>query len=531
MFSIIKDKKLLLYLLITFIVSFIFFSFLQNRNSLADPDSYYHAKITRMMIDKGLVFKKFPSLNATILRDNFVDYHWLYHASLIPFVSFFGDLTGVRIGTIFLTALFIAVFYFILHTNRIRFPGFYLFLLISVPTFILRLSIVKANAVSLCFLFLGINLMLKKKRWQLLLLSMIYVWFYGGFIMLTGTSLVYIISMGIKNTVDNSKEILKPKIIYWRAIKYFFRGLFLPDGWKSLLMVLSGNLLGMVINPYAGANFKFYWVQIYKIAMVGSPAGFDLGRGWYPVSGQVLLNETMVILIVFIILIALLMILKVKANLEFIFFSSLSIAFLIMSRRSIRMFEYSAPVIAWFLAAGFKLLFQSVTKEQFIERTIKIFRPKIVPITLAAIIISISGFFIFTGIRDVKKMLYNHPLHHLKGPAAWLKNNTPSQSVVFNAGWDDWPFLFYFNDHNNYLVGLDPLFMYEHDAKKYRLWYRIINGRVKTNLAADIINNFNAKFVVLSRKRKFSRFIRILDNTEKITRVFEDNSGFVYKLE
>ncbi len=46
-------------------------------------------------------------------------------------------------------------------------------------------------------------------------------------------------------------------------------------------MVLAGNILGMLINPYALANFKFYWVQIYEIAMVGSPAGFDLARGWY----------------------------------------------------------------------------------------------------------------------------------------------------------------------------------------------------------------------------------------------------------
>ncbi|MBW2652453.1 MAG: hypothetical protein JRC57_05140, partial [Deltaproteobacteria bacterium] len=62
--------------------------------------------------------------------------------------------------------------------------------------------------------------MLKKKRIWLLILSMVYVWFYGGFILLTGTSLVYIISLGIKNILDNSGEILKAKIIYGRAIKY-----------------------------------------------------------------------------------------------------------------------------------------------------------------------------------------------------------------------------------------------------------------------------------------------------------------------
>jgi hypothetical protein len=284
------NSKLILHLSAVFVAGFLFFSFLQNPDSLPDPDSYYHAKMARLMMEKGLVFEKFPSMSFSILKDNYVDYHWLYHVSLIPFISTFGDLTGVRIATIFFTSLFLVLFYFILHRHNIKYPGLYLLLLASVPTFILRLSIVKANAVSLCFLFLGINLILNKKSIWLLPLSMVYVWFYGGFILLTGASLVYIISLGVKNTLDNSGEILKAKIIYGRALKYFFKGVLTLYGWKAFSVILTGNLLGMLINPYALANFKFYWVQIYEIAMVGSPAGFDLARGWYSISGQVLLS-------------------------------------------------------------------------------------------------------------------------------------------------------------------------------------------------------------------------------------------------
>jgi hypothetical protein len=128
-------------------------------------------------------------------------------------------------------------------------------------------------------------------------------------------------------------------------------------------------------------------------------------------------------------------------------------------------------------------------------------------------------------------MLYNHPLYYLSGPANWLKDNTSRDSIVFNAGWDDWPFLFYFNDHNNYLVGLDPIFMYEYDADKYKLWFKIINGKVKENLASIIIHNFNSRYVVLSKKRKFKRFIKILTNNPNISKIFEDSSGFVFKIE
>lgn len=527
--------KLIIYLSAVFIAGFLFFSFLQNSDSLPDPDSYYHAKMARLMIERGLVFEKFPSLSFTILKDNYVDYHWLYHVSLIPFISIFGDLMGVRIATIFFTSLFLVLFYFILHRNNIKYPGLYLLSLASVPTFILRLSIVKANAVSLCFVFLGINLMLKKKCIWLLLLSMVYVWFYGGFILLTGASLVYIISLGIKNTLDNSGEILKAKIIYGRAIKYFLKGVLIPYGWKAFFIILTGNLLGMLINPYVIANFKFYWVQIYKIAMIGSPSSFDLARGWYSISGQALLNETMVLFIALIILISLFILFRVKVSLEFIFFAALTTAFIILSKRSLRMFEYSAPISVWFIAVGFNLLFQSISKEQFLKGIDKIFKTKIplkgISFILACVVVYISSLFTYTAIRDVKIMLYNHPLYYLSGPANWLKDNTSKDSIVFNAGWDDWPFLFYFNDHNNYLVGLDPIFMYEYDADKYKLWFKIINGKVKEDLASIIINNFNSRHVVLSKKRKFKRFIRILTNNPNITKTFEDSSGFVFKIE
>jgi len=473
------NLKIILYLLIVFIFAFLFFSFLQNTDSLPDPDAYYHAKIARLMIEKGPVFKEFPSLSFTILKDNYMDYHWLYHVTIIPFVSKFGDLTGVRIATIFLTSMFLVLFYLILHRNGIKYPGLYLLLLASVPTFILRLSIVKANAVSLCLLFLGIDFMLKRKRIGLLLVSMVYVWVYSGFILLTGASLVYIISLGIKNVLDHSGEILKAKIIYGRTLKYFFKGTLNPHGWQACLIILAGNLLGMLINPYTIGNFKFYWVLIYEIAMMGSPAGFDLGRGWYSISGQTLLYETMVLFVALIILISLFIRFRIKVTLEFIFLAALTLAFMILSKRSLRMFEYSAPISVWFIALGFNLLFQSISKEQFF----KLFRTKVliksISFLLVLIVVTISSLFTYNAIRDVKIMLYNHPLDHLSGPANWLKHNTARDSMVFNAGWDDWPFLFYFNDHNHYLVGLDPLFMYVYDSEKYKIWFDIINGKVE----------------------------------------------------
>ena len=199
------------------------------------------------------------------------------------------------------------------------------------------------------------------------------------------------------------------------------------------------------------------------------------------------------------------------------------------------MFEYSAPISVWFIAVGFNLLFQSVPKKRFVQKMKALFNAGIPAKGIAGIVVGvviyISVTFTYASIRDVKVMLYNHPLYYLSGPANWLKNNTLSGSLVFNAGWDDWPFLFYFNDHNKYLVGLDPIFMYAYDAEKYALWHRIITGQVKQHLASTIINNFNSRYIVVSKRRKFKKFIGMLLDNPTITKTFEDSSGFVFAIE
>jgi hypothetical protein len=276
-------------------------------------------------------------------------------------------------------------------------------------------------------------------------------------------------------------------------------------------------------------------VQIYKIAMAGSPAAFDLGRGWYATPWQVMLLETLAMTIVLAMLLYLLLRFKVKVNDTFVFSSVLAIAFLVLTKRSFRMFEYAAPVWAWFLATGFTGLKKTVTREQLLTKLKKTFwqtgLSKTATVTILAVAIGAVSFSLYDSLKFVKNSLNNHPLQHLSGPAQWLEDNTVPGAIVFNAGWDDWPFLFYFNSRNNYLVGLDPMFMHEYDQKKYNVWSDIITGRDGDKLHRKITTHFNSRYVVVSKKRKFLRLIRNLNHSEKIHKVFEDRQGYVYALE
>ena len=121
-------KKILPYILI-FLSAFVFFYLLQEPQSLGDPDTYYHAKMARLMSEQGLIFDDFPYMSSTILKDDYVDYHWLYHVALIPFEILFGGLTGIRIATVFFASVFITLFYFVLLRTRTRYAPLLLLLL------------------------------------------------------------------------------------------------------------------------------------------------------------------------------------------------------------------------------------------------------------------------------------------------------------------------------------------------------------------------------------------------------------------
>jgi hypothetical protein len=65
-----------------------------------------------------------------------------------------------------------------------------------------------------------------------------------------------------------------------------------------------------------------------------------------------------------------------------------------------------------------------------------------------------------------------------RNASAWLAANTPPGARVFATDWDDFPEMFYWNTHNTYLLGLDPTYMYLHDAQSYLVWRAITRGQV-----------------------------------------------------
>jgi hypothetical protein len=113
--------------------------------------------------------------------------------------------------------------------------------------------------------------------------------------------------------------------------------------------------------------------------------------------------------------------------------------------------------------------------------------------------------------------------------ALWVRDNVPAGETVFHSDWGDFPELFFHAPGQRYLVGLDPVFMFMHDASKWRLWTSITGGRRAD--AVDLIRaEFNSRFVLI-RTRSRPAFDRQLRSLKSAKQRFRNGEFAVFELQ
>ncbi|HEY4512476.1 MAG TPA: hypothetical protein VJH63_02325 [Candidatus Paceibacterota bacterium] len=142
----------------------------------------------------------------------------------------------------------------------------------------------------------------------------------------------------------------------------------------------------------------------------------------------------------------------------------------------------------------------------------------------------------------------------------WLDKNVPSGKIVFNTSWNWFPQLYYHSPRHNYVIGLEPRFLYVHDANLYWKWFhigkdgyvcekedcprveamnRLANRKESSKniwyekegeaIANVIINDFHSSHVVTNNS--YATFNTILDNSARFEKAFSGNNGiYIYKV-
>jgi len=423
--------------------------------AIVGNDAYYHIRWSRMLRASAPRLPAFIWLPLTVLRaPSFVDQHFLFHVLLMPFT--FGDLRlGAKLAAPLFSALALTTIFGLLVAYRIRYRWLWLLpLAAGSEPFLYRMSMTRAPSLSLVLLGLGVYLILERRLLSLALLTFVFVWLYNLF------PLIVVFALAHAATV-------------WLSERRFDFGAFYAT--------CAGAALGLVINPYFPKDFLLIFHHVHML--LAETTAIDVGSEWYPLdTWEMLTGNAALFGLCFGALLAFDFRTRSRDRRP-LFFLLLAAMFLLMSLRWQRFFEYWPPFAVLF--AAFTLDAEGLAF------------PRRAPGRLGmAALLAVLGALAVVNVRGARAEIRDLPdPMAMRGASAWLAAHTAAGSMVFNADWVEFPELFYYNQSNVYVTGLDPRYLLDSQPELWKLYDGITQGQEK-HPGPIIRERFGAEYVV-----------------------------------
>jgi hypothetical protein len=465
---------------------------------MPDNDGFYHIKMASLMRSEGLK-PAFPYLPLTILNTReFYNHHFLFHVALIPFT--FGDLRlGAKWASVLFASLAFLAVWRLLHNQKVPYASLWSLGLMGVSeAFIFRMSITRAQSLSLAVLVIGVNWLLQRKYKRLFFLAFIYVWFYNAFPLLLAVAGVYAASTWL---INRRLEVM------------------------PLIYTGAGLALGLLINPYFPYNILFAYQHI--VPKLVEATAVSVGSEWYPYDTGQLLKNSPVALAAFLsgsLALGLSSRRMDKRTATAFLLASMFGLMLFQSRRFIEYFPAFALIMAAFAWAPVLENWRAGRDLGRPKKSLFLTRLSEAGPALAAVV-SLVVVIVWTGAASKASIQSSKPYHLYEGASAWLAGNTRAGERIFQTDWDDFPRLFFYNTHNTYLVGLDPTYMQLYDPDLYALWVEITRGRVE-NPSQAIQARFGARYILTDLDH--GGFISRAAQDPRLVEVYRDDQAVVF---
>lgn len=518
---------------LVYAIAFTLLMVFQASPYFADPDSFYHAKIAMLIRDQGIV-TSFPWLGLTTLGQHFTDQHFLYHVLLIPFVTWWPPLIGLKLATVVFGSLFATVFYWACRRLGVRWPVLFVLVLLACRPLTFRMSLAKAPSTALIFLFVGLVWMFEYKFKRLFALAFAYVWYYGGFPLLGVSAVVTSVTSWLHNrlmTKHNSHMFVNRVMsLVSRASRHHRRRW--PNA-KMLLVVIAGLAAGLVLNPYFPNNIRFYEQQLVNIGIINFQKVIGVGNEWYPYAvSDLLANGALASLLLLVALVGCILRFRAQSKRAWALFALTVFAFL-LTLKSRRYVEYYIPLAILFSAVSISDALRDLRWHNIVRQFRDWFFRRRLGQTIGALIVVYLaigiGFVVGRDFRNERADLQaGFKADKFQRVSTWLTLNTPTGSRVVHSDWDEFPVLFYHNTHNYYIIGLDPTFLYKANQNTYWTWANITLGKFQGDVTTAVRDALQSQYVfVASGHDVMDRYFR--DNKD-FRAVYQDDEATIYEL-
>jgi hypothetical protein len=466
-------------------------------------DGQYHIKTAALIREEGPRID-FPWLRFTILNQAaYTDHHLLFHLLQAPFTVLDLRLAAKLSAIVFATLSFWG-YYLFLAKSGVRWPLFWLAVLLAVAhTFLWRHSMARPQSLALLLIIGTVWLTFERsasRQCWLIPLGFASAWLFDGFILTLSIPAAWL-----------AAGLMLDRRLDWR-----------PLGYLAL-----GTALGLVIHPYFPRNVVFAALHLLpKTSLSMDPT--RVGSEWYPYSGWGFYSRvgpSLAVMVLGVLPVLARLWRRERPDARSMTLTLLAIMFLAVQVRSQRIIEYF-PAFA-VLLASWTWSFEPPTMPARVERAVRRLRP-VVPLCFALLV---GGWLVSTVMLARRDTLDNAGvparLDSYRDAAAWLVENSPPGSLVFNTDWDDFPQLFYYNTHNVYVVGLDVTYMSLYDPELYHLWRSISAGSVA---APSVVmrDQFGAQYAFSDTRH--AAFLSQAANDPGLEEAFRSSAAVVFKL-
>ncbi len=506
--------------LVLFLIAAGLFTWWSWSPTFRDPDSFYHLRLAELLMKNRMATVDFLWLPFTTLADAYVDHHFLYHLFLVPFIYVFGSFLGMKIATVLLAAMTIGLFYLILRSAGVRYPSIYALFLLTNADFAFRMSLSKAPSVAFLLLFFGFWCLLQKKWKPLFIAGFLFVWAYGGFLLLLVTAIIHLL---VTITLRLVAPPPKPKKIA-KTILHESR---------FVLATGAGILAGLLLHPSFPQHFAFYWEQIIQIGLINYQEIIGVGGEWYPKSFQDITVGPL--LVSGLLLIAIGFASRRLQQLKAIDWTALimTVIFFLFTLKSQRYIEYYVP---WAVLTAALLLHQAGIEEYFKKAkhtaTLawnKSELHKSLLVLSAVTVIVMTGGLMLRSVQETHISSQNGiPYERFAQAGQWLREHSTKGDLVFHSDWDEFPILFYNVTRDQFIAGLDPTFFYKKNEDLYWKWVNITTGKTEENILEIIQKDFDARFVFIENGHNEMQRNIILDGRFK--EVYHDEEATIYRV-
>ncbi|MCB8939548.1 MAG: hypothetical protein H6655_14140 [Ardenticatenaceae bacterium] len=494
------DVKVLATAVLLFLVFITGFAIVQYATpALVGNDGYYHMKMGYLIRTEGIK-PDFPYLPYTILNETaYYDHHLLYHVFLGLFATtdpaLDGGLAltqGAKLASIVMPSLAFLAIWWLLRGQKVPYAAVWSVSLFAVSeAFLYRMSMPRAQSMSLLLLVLALHWLLQGKYKYLLPLGFVFVWAYNAFPLLIAVAGTYAIA-----------TFMLERRIAWQAVVY----------------PAVGIALGLIINPYFPQNIDF--IVGHLLPKVGE-SSTPVGNEWSPYRTWTLVENSGVAFMAVLGGMLALGWREKRIDKSTLTALGLTVLFGYMLFESRRFIEYFPP---------FALIFFALSAAPILREWLADFggkRPYLHQLAPVALLLLLA-YPLYIGLRDGRELVADSkPADQYADATIWLHDNTPDGTMVFQTDWDDFTRLFFYNTNAVYTAGLDPTFMELEDAALFDRWVDITRGRVEQPGAA-IRDEFGAAYVFSDLNH--GDFMDEAANDPLLQEVYRDDYAVIYQV-